>query len=225
VSVLRHNWKWMERPASDLPREITKLLADTETRVLGGQVHEATMLRPILLAIGGLVGMVAVTYYVHDTSDPRNQVIRYAAIVGFLALVVNLIWQGFEWTRNLIFITGYRIIYTRGIITRRVAMLPISKVTDMSYNRSPAGMLFRYGEFIIESAGQDQALREINFVPDPDATYRHLQNLLFKKVPQDVSVVNITTKKRLPVSWSGRLRNDPNGAGGRVEQDDDTVDF
>ena len=225
MPVLRHNWPWLERPASDLPREITKLLADTETRVLGGQVHEATMLEPVLTAVGGFVAMIVVAYFVRDGSNTNTQILRYGAIGLFLFLVLRLIWQGFEWTRNLIFITGYRIIYTRGIITRRVAMLPISKVTDMSYNRSPAGMLFRYGEFIIESAGQDQALREINFVPDPDATYRHLQNLLFKKVPQDVSVVNITTKRRLPVSWSGRLRNDPNGAGGRVEQDDDTVDF
>ena len=51
-------------------------------------------------------------------------------------------------------------------------MMPLAKVTDMSYNRSPLGRLLGYGTFVMESAGQDQALHRVEWVPDPDQTYR-----------------------------------------------------
>ena len=34
-------------------------------------------------------------------------------------------------------------------------MMPLAKVTDMSFQRSPIGRILGYGEFILESAGQD----------------------------------------------------------------------
>ena len=51
-------------------------------------------------------------------------------------------------------------------------MMPLTKVTDMSYNRSPLGRLLGYGTFVMESAGQDQALHTVGWVADPDRTYR-----------------------------------------------------
>jgi hypothetical protein len=51
-------------------------------------------------------------------------------------------------------------------------MMPLSKVTDLSYNRSVAGRLFGYGEFVLESAGHDQAMRTVPWLPSPDALYR-----------------------------------------------------
>jgi hypothetical protein len=49
----------------------------------------------------------------------------------------------------------------------------------MSYARPPVGRLFGYGEIVIESAGQDQALRRITHLPDPDALYLEICELLF----------------------------------------------
>jgi hypothetical protein len=51
-------------------------------------------------------------------------------------------------------------------------MMPLMKVTDMSYERSVPGRLLGYGRFVMESAGQDQALHEVNWVPQPDDHYR-----------------------------------------------------
>jgi hypothetical protein len=44
----------------------------------------------------------------------------------------------------------------------------------MSYNRSVLGRLLGYGEFVLESAGQDQALRTVSFLPHPDALYEEI---------------------------------------------------
>lgn len=58
------------------------------------------------------------------------------------------------------------------LITQKVALMPLAKVTDVSYNRSPPGRLLGYGIFVMESAGQDEALHRVRWVPDPDHTYR-----------------------------------------------------
>ena len=46
-------------------------------------------------------------------------------------------------------------------------MMPLTKVTDMSFKRSFPGRLLGYGEFIVESAGQDQALRNVRIYSVP----------------------------------------------------------
>jgi hypothetical protein len=58
-----------------------------------------------------------------------------------------------------------------GIVTRKVGMMPLARVTDMAYNQSPLGRILNYGTFVLESAGQDQALREIKPLPRPGELY------------------------------------------------------
>lgn len=216
MPVLPQKWPWRQWPVDELPKEIPRYLADTETSALGGQIHEAVMILPISAFVVGTIGVFFAFGQLPDDADGARNVV---ALLWF-ALLLWVVWQWFEWTRDVIFITGYRIIKVHGIIVRKVAMMPIGKVTDMSYLKTPAGYLLGYGEFIVESAGQDQALRDIKFVPDPDNTYRHIQNLLFKKVPQDVNLVNISTPKRLSVSWTGRFRKDADGRGGSIDENE-----
>ena len=66
-----------------------------------------------------------------------------------------------------------------GVLTRKVAMMPLTKVTDMSFQRSFAGRLLGFGEFIVESAGQDQALRNIDHIPYPEQLYLEVCGMLF----------------------------------------------
>ncbi len=49
----------------------------------------------------------------------------------------------------------------------------------MRYERPFLGRILGYGTFILESAGQDQALREIDHLPIPDELYRDVCALLF----------------------------------------------
>ena len=67
-----------------------------------------------------------------------------------------------------------------GIITRKVNMMPLAKVTDMTFQRSPMGRLLGYGEFILESAGQDQALTNVDYLPYPEQLYLEVCGLIFK---------------------------------------------
>ena len=59
-------------------------------------------------------------------------------------------------------------------------MMPLSKVTDMRFERSPVGRLFGYGTFIVESAGQEQALHTVDHLPYPEQLYIEVCGLIFK---------------------------------------------
>jgi PH (Pleckstrin Homology) domain-containing protein len=60
-----------------------------------------------------------------------------------------------------------------------LAVMPLAKVTDLTYERSPLGRLLGYGTFIMESAGQDQALSRVDFLRSPDQLYQRLSQELF----------------------------------------------
>jgi hypothetical protein len=50
----------------------------------------------------------------------------------------------------------------------RMNMMLLTKVTDMSFQWSVLGRILGYGEFIVESAGQDQAVRNVDHLPYPE---------------------------------------------------------
>src|SRR5665647_3116855 len=91
---------------------------------------------------------------------------------AWFVLIARAIWKILEWRHDWFVATDKRLILTYGLITQKVAMMPLAKVTDMSYNRSPLGRILGYGTFVMESAGQDQALHRVEWVPSPDQTYR-----------------------------------------------------
>jgi hypothetical protein len=76
-------------------------------------------------------------------------------------------------------ITTERLLLTTGLLTRKVAMMPLSKVTDMSFQRSFGGRILGYGELIVESAGQNQALDHVPYIPYPEQLYLLVCGMLF----------------------------------------------
>jgi hypothetical protein len=199
------------RTPDEMPGLIKRKLAYTETELLGGQLHQAVMYEPILTTLGALVAIIVVAPLL-----PRDSGILTAILMlGFLALFLRLVGKWLEWTFSLYFFSSYRIIYIHGIATRKIAMLPLGKVTDMGYDRDPWGQLLGYGTFIIESAGQEQALRTLNFVPDSDNSYRQIVDWLFGKGTTNVNIIDVNMKdptKAVPV-WvrNMRVRNGDSG--------------
>jgi hypothetical protein len=51
-------------------------------------------------------------------------------------------------------------------------------VTDLKYVRSLAGRILNYGELVLESAGQQQAISTIDHLANPDEFYRDVTTLL-----------------------------------------------
>jgi len=49
----------------------------------------------------------------------------------------------------------------------------------MTFRQSFLGRILGYGTFILESAGQDQALSNVDFIPYPEQLYLEVCELLF----------------------------------------------
>jgi uncharacterized membrane protein YdbT with pleckstrin-like domain len=105
--------------------------------------------------------------------------------LGLIALFIaaRFGWRLWQWWVDRIVVTDQRIFEVSGVLTRKVASMPLTRVTDMTYRRSLGGRLFGYGDLIVESAGQDQALSHINYIPNPDHFYRTITALVTSRLP------------------------------------------
>jgi membrane protein YdbS with pleckstrin-like domain len=149
-------------------RVLRRYLLDGERVVTAVHPHWAKVAEPVASAALGLVLALWL-----DSILPAS--VGHAADVLWwlwILIVVRTAWRLVEWRHDWFVATDKRLILTYGLVAQKVAMMPLSKVTDMSYNRSPIGRVAGFGTFVMESAGQDQALRRVSWVPDPDHTYR-----------------------------------------------------
>ena len=160
-------------PGTDtVPNAVNKYLLPHEHQVITVRKHPAILLRPISIILAGLVIAALIS-----TTVARNN----AGVVG-IVWAVSLLWLVFkvwEWSVDYFIVTSRRMLLATGIVTRKVAMMPLVKVTDMSFQRSTMGRLLGYGEFILESAGQEQALRVVDFLPYPEQLYLEVCGLIF----------------------------------------------
>jgi membrane protein YdbS with pleckstrin-like domain len=168
-------------PEPDAPPEdrsfagIERFLLPSERRVLAVRRHWARLAGPFLSAFAGLIALL----WLDQVLPVGLPLVRDLLLAGWVGLMARLTWRVIEWRADWFVVTDRRLLLRSGIITRKVAMMPLIKVTDMSYSRPPAGRLFGYGEIVIESAGHDQALRRIRHLPRPDSLYLEISDLLF----------------------------------------------
>ena len=133
------------------------------------------LIGPILEVVIGLAIAGWLTGAVANGNDTAILVIWLI----WALVVLRLVWKVIDWSLNYFVITSRRLLKTQGFLNRKVDMMPLTKVTDMSFKRSPRGQLLGYGEFVVESAGQDQALRHIDYLPYPEQLYLEVCGLIF----------------------------------------------
>jgi membrane protein YdbS with pleckstrin-like domain len=160
-----------------VPDRVNKYLLPHERQVVSVHQHPAVLIRPIFEV---LVGLAIAGWASNSVAHGNNTVILVIWILWAL-LLLRLLWKVFEWSENYFVITSQRLLLTQGLLTRKVNMMPLAKVTDMSFERSPMGQLLGYGQFIVESAGQDQALRNVDLLPYPEQLYLEVCGLIFKE--------------------------------------------
>jgi uncharacterized membrane protein YdbT with pleckstrin-like domain len=154
---------------------VNRYLLPNEQQVITVRRHPAVLIGPTLLTLGGLIVAGVLTATALHGNGPLVTVVWLL----WLALFVWMIWKAINWAVDFFVVTSHRILLTSGVLTRKVAMMPLTKVTDMSFQRSFSGRLLGYGEFIVESAGQDQALRNIDHIPYPEQLYLEVCGMLF----------------------------------------------
>ena len=155
-------------------RDVDKYLLEDEPPVLVTRRHWAVLIEPSakfvpVFVVGAWLFLL----------DPRNHV---TSLVGLLILLVALGYLGLriaEWWMRHFIVSKRRVLLTSGVIVRTVTLLPLRRVTDLTWKETLFGQLLGYGTFRFESAGQQQALSQITFLPDADVLYKRVSQLLF----------------------------------------------
>jgi uncharacterized membrane protein YdbT with pleckstrin-like domain len=166
------------RQASSAPRgpvAVSKYLLPREVQVATVRQHPAVLLSAGSQALAGLLIAGVLSATVLRSSHPLLAIVW----VAWAFLLLRLIWKAINWAVDYFVITTERLLLTTGLLTRKVAMMPLSKVTDMSFRRSFGGRLLGYGELIVESAGQNQALDHVEYIPYPEQLYLLVCGMLF----------------------------------------------
>lgn len=172
-------------------RSMGKYLHPREHVVTQIRHHGIVLTKPVLIWVLATVLWLWVDASVPATDDGTLPRLAFAVVVATFGW---LLWQVFEWRHTLFVVTNKRIMLFHGWVTRRVSMMPLQKVTDMSYQLTIPGRLLRYGHFDLESAGQDQAFNRISFVPEPDEHYREIIGQIFGLEPAAGSQAPTGTK-------------------------------
>jgi uncharacterized membrane protein YdbT with pleckstrin-like domain len=161
------------------PVAINKYLLPREVQVATVRQHPAVLLPSSALALAGLLvaGLL--------TATVANGVASAVIWLAWAILLLRLVWKVCNWAVDYFVVTTERLLLTTGFLTRKVAMMPLSKVQDMSFRRTFPGRLLGYGEFIVESASQDQALRNIEYIPYPEQLYLLVCGMLFPSSADD----------------------------------------
>lgn len=155
-------------------KDADKYLLVGEDVVLATRRHWAVLIEPTLrflpvFVVGGWLFLL----------DPDNAV---TSVVGLVVLLGALVYYGLrvgEWWMRHFIVTRRRVLLTSGVIVRTVTLLPLRRITDLTWEETFFGQILGYGSFRFESAGQDQALRHITFMPDAKKVYKEVSGLLF----------------------------------------------
>lgn len=184
------------------PQHLERYLLKGENLVVAVHRHWATVTEPIALALVGLV----VAVWLSSTLSGRLTQLGDLAWWLWFALLGRALFYLWEWRREWFVATDRRILLIYGLVIRKVDMMPLGKVTDMTYHRTVAGRLLGYGTFVLESAGQDQALSNLRFIPQPDSTYKEIIGQIFHREGDEVEELDDADEDTAPMM---QLDEDP----------------
>ena len=155
-------------------KDVEKYLLPEERAVVATRRHWAVLIEPTfkflpVFLIGGWLLLVF-----PDT--------RVSSTAGLVVLIAALVYYGLrlaEWWMRHFIVSTRRVLLTSGVIVRTVTLLPLRRITDLTWKETLLGQVLGYGTFRFESAGPQQALSEITFLPGADVLYRDVSALLF----------------------------------------------
>jgi hypothetical protein len=155
-------------------KDIKKYLLKEEGWEFITQRHWAVLIEPTLKFLPVVVagGWLLIL-------DPTNHL---TSALGLLVILGALAYYGLrvaEWWMRHFIVTKRRVLLTSGVIVRTVTLLPLRRITDLTWQETLGGQLLGYGTFRFESAGQDQALRNLTYVPNAQKVYQDISALLF----------------------------------------------
>ena len=147
--------------------------------MLSVQQHPAALVVPGLPALGGLIAAVVLSF-LDLSGDALAIVWSVWGLIFVYCLSLIARWPGTHFV-----VTSQRLLLIRGLLTRDVVTIPLSRATQLSLRRSPLGRVLGYGQFILEGAEVRQAIKNVKYVPYPEQVYLEITGLIFKPYPDE----------------------------------------
>jgi uncharacterized membrane protein YdbT with pleckstrin-like domain len=166
-------WRRLREPFPDPENHVAlnqRLNPRSGERVLQIVPKHVAVYWPLPAAALASFGCLVVLLF-HWNSGPAQALWLGSLVVTAAAAVRAFV----EW-RDVFVVTNWRVVRLSGVLTARVATMPINRILDMTMTRTMWGRALGYGHFVFESAAQEQGLREIKFVPDILAVDREINN-------------------------------------------------
>jgi membrane protein YdbS with pleckstrin-like domain len=158
-------------------RHVARYLFPTEKFRGEWKRHWIQLVNEFAIAGAATILMGYVTGWLTKNDQPG---LRSVVLGIWAVIVVWAAWKVADWWFDRFILTNKRVMVVSGIFTRNVAMMPLLRVTDMKYVQSPLGRILSYGNFELESAGQDQALRNIKNLPNPNELYLRIVEEMYE---------------------------------------------
>jgi uncharacterized membrane protein YdbT with pleckstrin-like domain len=152
--------------------EIGRHLLRDEGEVIVDEVrkHWIVYVVPSLLAAAGVCCLALfLVASVHIAWMPFTAGVLLIGWAGWRALAENM---------DRFVITNMRVFRVKGVLARSLATMPLGRILDITVVKPLTGRLLGYGHFTFESAAQDQGLRDIRFVGDPDVRDLAIQRVV-----------------------------------------------
>lgn len=149
-----------------------KLLNPGESVVVSTRTHPKALLLPLLALIVLLaIGVVFMQYVDNGT----------ARLVVWIVLGIGIlwwfVWPLLEWLTAAYAFTNRRLITRHGVITRRGHDIPLSRISDVAYERDLIDRMLGCGTLIISDASTHGQV-QLPDIPRVEQTQRRLNELL-----------------------------------------------
>ncbi len=152
-------------------------LMPDEKMILASNPHWFYFWKQVAAAIV-LFGLLLLLWWLDD--GWANTVVGWVALVAFVVLILDVIFEFIQWQTTRFAITDQRVAYQSGVIRRRGVSIPLNRVNNVNFNQTMIARMLNNGVVIIESAGQtgDSVFENI---PNPE----QVRTTIFAQVEAD----------------------------------------
>ena len=157
-----------------------KLLNPGEDVIVSTRTHPKALLLPLLTLVVLLAAGVAAQVLLELDDDDTESTVQLV-VWGLVLLLVlwRVVWPFLDWLLASYTITNRRLITRHGILTRRGHDIPLSRISDVAYERDLIDRMLGCGTLVISDASTNGQVL-IYDIPRVEETQRDLNQILHR---------------------------------------------
>jgi uncharacterized membrane protein YdbT with pleckstrin-like domain len=144
-----------------MSQHLTSILTDQDRLVATWRQHPIALVRPAAPVAITVTAVLLLALAGHTTTA------AFLALLLILPLTLRFVWRAIQWWEDKIIVTEQQVLQVSGLFRRERDVLPLMRVTGLTYHDSIIGRMIGYGECELQAAGQNRPPMRIRYMPDP----------------------------------------------------------